>query len=566
MQYANNLNSGNNSAQTSVDLRGVSWPVLRFRDRHALYTIAAGDRGVLEVSPDGGNWTRVYGVSGTRGEWAEQRIDLSLWRGQANLRIRFYVESNSAYAEDGWAVDDIAVEEHVPGSAHALPFSERFEAGLAGWIGGGWVASTNAPFEGAGCARDLPSRWTPVNTESWLTLGRELDLSGTASPQITLWARGNRGREDCGRLYVRLSKDGGLTWLDLSGVLAVVSGWTRFQYTVPAPYCLNNIRLQLRSYAYAYELEKAFYVDAIGIGVQTPGVPILATPAQGMTVTVLRPMLTVTNAIDYQSDPLTYHFEVYTNAALSAESLVAENPAIASGAETTSWQLDTDLPDETQYWWRCRVTDSGNNVGAWSEAETFFVGLVNAPPEAPLIVSPYADATLPDASGYFVWFASADPDTGDEVVGYQIQIAADAGFTNVLVEGSAAAQPSAILVQANDLPGYDAVALNARYYWRVRAYDLWDEPSAWTASSFIYGTLPDAPRPDPVTITDLTIVNGWVSLTWTASANPVRIEQTPSLTNPQWTPVPGAEGLSQASHSFNVISNASQGFFRVVPD
>ena len=52
----------------------------------------------------------------------------------------------------------------------------------------------------------------------------------------------------------------------------------------------------------------------------------LVSPKGGVTVTVVRPALVVTNAVDTQSDPLTYSFEVYTNADLSAASLVAQNP------------------------------------------------------------------------------------------------------------------------------------------------------------------------------------------------------------------------------------------------
>ncbi len=505
----------------------------------------------------------MYGVSCVRQEWAEQRIDLSAWKGQANVRIRFYVESDGNLTDDGWSINDIAVEDRLPGAVWNMPFSDCFEAGLSNWINGGWVTSTNTPAEGTVCARDLPSRWTPASTESCLTLGRELNLSGPVPPLLTLWARGIHGANDWGQLYVRLSKDGGLTWYDLTGSMAVASGWARFQYTIPTDYCTNGIRLQVRSYAYGAELEKSFHLDAVGIGGQTPSAPMLASPVNGETVPVLRPTLTVRNAVDYQSDPLSYRFEVYSNANLSAESLVAQNPAIASGASMTSWQIDAELADAGQYWWRCRVTDSGNNEGAWSETGTFFVNFGNMPPEAPIIISPYADFVLPDANGYLVWFASDDPDNGDAVTGYQIQIATDAAFTNVLVDADAAAQPSVALARFNTLPGYEALVLNARYYWRVRAFDLWDSPSDWSSTPFIYGALSSAPY-EPVTITGLSLINGTVSLTWTPSEHPVRIEYTPSLSSPQWTVVPGATGLQTMGITVDAVPNTPQGFYRVI--
>ncbi|MDX9793612.1 MAG: immune inhibitor A, partial [Kiritimatiellia bacterium] len=165
--YAINLNSGNNYALTAVDLTGAAWPVLRFRDRHVFYDVAAGDRGILDVSANGTTWIRVYGVSAVRDAWAEQEVDLSRWRGQANLRVRFYVESDGGGVGDGWFVDDVSVEEHAPGPAQALPFAERFEGGLTNWLAGGWAVATNAPYEGGGVAEGFPCRWTPQNRDSY---------------------------------------------------------------------------------------------------------------------------------------------------------------------------------------------------------------------------------------------------------------------------------------------------------------------------------------------------------------------------------------------------------------
>ncbi len=63
-------------------LTGTAWPVLRFKDRHAFHDVSSGDYGILEVSPDGSGWTRVYAVSGARAEWAEQAIDLHAGAGR----------------------------------------------------------------------------------------------------------------------------------------------------------------------------------------------------------------------------------------------------------------------------------------------------------------------------------------------------------------------------------------------------------------------------------------------------------------------------------------------------
>ena len=78
--------------------------------------LSSGDWGRLEVSPDGSSWTpRLRRVEQqVRSEWAEQSIDLSPWKNQSNLRIRFHLWTDGGGTEDGWCVDDLRVAEHVP--------------------------------------------------------------------------------------------------------------------------------------------------------------------------------------------------------------------------------------------------------------------------------------------------------------------------------------------------------------------------------------------------------------------------------------------------------------------
>lgn len=192
--------------------------------------------------------------------------------------------------------------------------------------------------------------------------------------------------------------------------------------------------------------------------------------------------------------------------------------------------------------------------------------LLNTPPEKPVIVTPYNNATMPDATGHFIWWASTDSDLGDAVTSYQLQIATDADFTNLLLSTAIAAQPSVNLARLNTLPGYDTLTLNARYYWRVRALDTRAAPSEWAVEPFIYGTLHDDPPepPAPVTISTVTISGGEIHLSWTESALPVRIEFTPSLAQPQWTAIPGATDLNGTNISLSLPENEPSGFYRVV--
>ena len=65
------------------------------------------------------------------------------------------------------------------------------------------------------------------------------------------------------------------------------------------------------------------------------------------------------------------------------------------------------------------------------------------------------------------------------------------------------------------------------------------------------------------TLTGITMTGGSVALSWTDSGATVRIEHSPSLTNPKWTPVPGASGISTNSYRFNLDTGDSQGYYRL---
>jgi len=60
-------------------------------------------------------------------QWAEQSVDLSPWKNQPNLRIRFHLWTDGGTTEDGWFVDDVQVKEHVP-VAVTLPFRKASRA------------------------------------------------------------------------------------------------------------------------------------------------------------------------------------------------------------------------------------------------------------------------------------------------------------------------------------------------------------------------------------------------------------------------------------------------------
>ncbi len=553
-------------AQTAVDLSDAVWPALVFKDRHALPP--SGDNAYLQIGAANNDniasiaWTTVYSVRESRTEWKEQKIDLSSWKGHHTVYIRFRLSSNSSVVDDGWALDDVAVREHTPG-AETDALYERFEDGLGNWINGGWIVSSNSPWEGAASALNHASQYVQAYTDSWLVYGSELDLSTATDPKVTFWTRGWRGYLDRGRLYLRLSKDGGATWLDLSGIIAVEEEWTRFQYAVPAEYRTNGIRVAIQSYAYSSDLDSAFYIDSFGVGEEIPGAPAPVSPVDGATVSVYRPVLTVTNAVDTQTDPLTYAFEVYYSADLDQESLVAQNPAIASGAFATFWELDTDLVDGSRYWWRCRASD-GAYTGPWMATASFYVNHINSAPLPVVLAGPPPDSILHDLTHELAWKPTVDTNAGDIVSSYHLQVDASSAFTNPVVDDAAIAVSGTtsgsqwrVAMPLSSFSGSEALVENTLYFWRMRACDQWNAWSDWSAENmwFIFGT------PPPTINTFATSSQDTFDLSWERSGKEVVMEFSPSLNETNWQVVAGP--VTATNWTLELPEGHSSGFFRI---
>jgi hypothetical protein len=101
-----------------------------------------------------------------------------------------------------------------------------------------------------------------------------------------------------------------------------------------------------------------------------PGAPLLHAPAEGSSVDTLNPTLSVYNAIDPDSDTLTYDFEIYSNGTLV--DIYTGIPEGSSGV--TSVTLLKALTDNTTYTWTARAYD-GDSYSEDMDTATFIVHL-----------------------------------------------------------------------------------------------------------------------------------------------------------------------------------------------
>jgi hypothetical protein len=507
-------------AVTGVDLTGTSWPVLSFNERFDL----AGHWGRVEISVNGGaNWTILEGATADQTGWIHRRFDLSPWHDQTQVWVRFFLDANSGVPADGWHIDDLFIGENPLLGSGGFPFFNGLEGGDGAWLNGPWSLTGDDPYAGSASILDtLHSRL--ANSELLLTYGDEIDLSTATDPLLTIQIRGNL--PDNNYFHTEVSTDQGLTWQNLADLYIhdnwISADWIRMQTSLSS-YLVSDLRLRFRVRG-NYGGDSNIFLDNISIGEQTPGAPTLNSPAWGADEPTVRPALIVNNAVDFQSDPMTYEYQVFDDSSLT--NVVAQVPAVAGGIDTTSWTVDVDLLPDTQYWWRCRATDDSANTGGWMDTSTFFVQLTDHPPTVPVLLSPADGGELPDLSGRLTWLESTDPDAdnGDYVASYRVQIDDDPAFASPNID-----QPGidpdteatgAISVTLSELTGSGSLVTGTLYHWRVNAKDSHGVASDWSAGPmrFVFGTDEEAPACIIVyPVDDQTITDTPITITGTAT-------------------------------------------------
>ncbi len=525
--YPNSSDTLPLTATLGVDLTTAVWPVLTFWD-HGAFQLNA-DWGVVEISTNqGAGWsTRRYAVTGIRNTWRENKIDLSEWKGNGSVWIRFRTTTDGGVPADGWYLDDVVVAENAHGPL-GYPYVNGFESGMGDLLSSQWTQSGENPREGATLLVSNSGQRLYPSAEEFVYLAGALDLRAMTAPSLVYWVRGHM--YCCTQFTAQVSTNGGLTWANVGPFLqndwAQENTWIRHQVDL-TPYIAQaalRIRFKLNDY-WGAGGDANLYLDGLRIGEPAPSAPTPTAPANGSTVPVFRPTLTVANAYDVQWDNLTYRFEIYSDEAMTQ--LVAQVPSVAETAATTSWAVDTDLLNNHQYWWRCRASD-GTNIGPWSATATFYVVQVNNPPTVPQIVSPSNGTSLWGTDAPLIWYPSTDPNVGDSVT-YDLQIDNDPAFgspevneTGIDESHGIVPQPESttITVTLGALGGYGNLQNFTVYYWRLRAVDNRGAASSWTSESryFLFGNDTQAPAVSWAAPTDgATLTASPVTFSGTAS-------------------------------------------------
>lgn len=136
-------------------------------------------------------------------------------------------------------------------------------------------------------------------------------------------------------------------------------------------------------------------------------------------------------------------------------------------------QLETN---HATYWWRCRA-DDGDDTGPWSDVATFLVNEINNPPNVVDLEAPVNGGALWSFDDSLVWRTVADPDPGDVILDYHLEIDDDPDFGSpvvrvegILVTGVPDGVGYLVGLTINDLTASNGLA-SGRWYWRIRARD-----------------------------------------------------------------------------------------------
>ncbi len=220
--------------------------------------------------------------------------------------------------------------------------------------------------------------------------------------------------------------------------------------------------------------------------------------------------LTVRNAVSTGSSPLTYSFQVATDAGFG--SVVFSKDGVAEGSGQTSLKIDK-LPGNKDYFWRARAA-AGGAAGPFSAARQFNVG-PEVVIQAPALIAPANGGTL-NGTGSLV-AANADRSGPAGQLVYRFDVADSSSFANLVFTTTIAEQGGQTSAQmtAN-------LTANATYFWRVQATDTTNNVSGPFSSVFSF-------RYVPFDMRQATIVNSPPDLgSWPETAKITSIAFTPN--------------------------------------
>ncbi len=218
-----------------------------------------------------------------------------------------------------------------------------------------------------------------------------------------------------------------------------------------------------------------------------PLAPTIVAPAFESTIDSRRPEFVIGNSQYDGPLDVIYVFEVFSDPAYSAESLVSAYYSQPEGdAGETRWPVAAQLDEDRDYFWRVRASN-GFVYSPWVDGR-FRVNSQNTAPSAPVISSPNNGAVVNPGSIELVVGNGVDTD-GDRL-SYEFFVYEDlAGATQLETSGAIAQQDMGMTKWRPTFSFTEGLT----YYWRAQASDGIATPVATGIGSFTLAVTNQAP-------------------------------------------------------------------------
>jgi hypothetical protein len=220
-----------------------------------------------------------------------------------------------------------------------------------------------------------------------------------------------------------------------------------------------------------------------------PDDPVLISPDDGAPGITITPTLTASEFSD--SDRWDTHLKTqWQISSVGDFSTITFDMTSTTDLTQITLTSAQKLSFGTTYYWRARYYDSGNTASGWSTPNTF-ITLENSPPQAPDLDHPVNGSHLIDIQPTLATGAFSDPDVLDSHLKTQWQVSTSVDFSTPVLE-----KTSTTSLTTLTLSSAEALNYSTPYFWRVRFYDSYDTPSAW--STVFTFTTTDQPNGSPL--------------------------------------------------------------------
>lgn len=150
-------------------------------------------------------------------------------------------------------------------------FFDDMESGDGNWIQGGvgdyWQISTESYHSTNHAWSDSVGRNYYNNTDSYLAVNHDIDLSGTRGQDIRIGFSAEIELETSWDfMFLEVSNDSGSTWKVLASFSENSPGWDTYAFYIPERYRTSQFRFRFRlltDYVYGYD---GVHIDDVGIG------------------------------------------------------------------------------------------------------------------------------------------------------------------------------------------------------------------------------------------------------------------------------------------------------------